>query len=144
MVDVTCPEGDNWREQQRSVVRISVVDNTGAGWCSGSLVNNTNQDCKPYILSAWHCSLNAGQQYDQYIFYFNNERFWESHEAFEEHRELLSKGVTTEKQMHEVAKLSEYSIDGCGFVGFGVKLFSSIVNDVISRVVNCLLFGSCF
>lgn len=74
-VDVNCsPEGDNWKNQKRGVVRISIVTGEGSFWCSGSLINNTNKDCKPYILTALHCGLGSNaSHFNQYIFYFNYE-----------------------------------------------------------------------
>ena len=59
-VNVRCsPEGDDWTLQKNGVVRLSVVDPGGAGWCSGSVVDNTAHDLKPYILSAFHCGVNS-------------------------------------------------------------------------------------
>ncbi len=56
-VDVVCPEGDNWRPQIDGVVRLTLLNNGNTGFCSGSLVNNTAEDCTPYILSAHHCAI---------------------------------------------------------------------------------------
>ena len=73
-VNVVCPEGDNWSDQKRSVVRIFVVVNDSTeGWCSGALVNNVRKDCTPYVLSAEHCTENTGNSplYAQWVFYFN-------------------------------------------------------------------------
>ncbi|MFK7932946.1 MAG: serine protease, partial [Saprospiraceae bacterium] len=73
-VDVNCSEGNNWQDEKRGVVRISVVAPDGAGWCSGSLINNTGQDCKAYILTALHCGeTSTTANFNQYIFYFNYE-----------------------------------------------------------------------
>lgn len=59
-INVNCsPVGDNWQDEKRGVARIYVVEPAGAGWCSGSLVNNTAQDCKPYMLTAFHCGENS-------------------------------------------------------------------------------------
>lgn len=58
-VDVLCPEGDNWVDQRNAVVRIRVVDPSGTGFCTGALVNNTAQDCKPYVLTAHHCIVDS-------------------------------------------------------------------------------------
>lgn len=72
-VDVNCnPEGNNWQDQKRGVVRVSVVDGFGAGWCSASMVNNTALNCRNFVLTALHCgeSSNANH-FGQYIFYFN-------------------------------------------------------------------------
>lgn len=65
--DVICPEGDDWRDQIRSVVALEliytasltyngrVVETEIGGMCSGAIINNTRQDKTPYILSAFHC-----------------------------------------------------------------------------------------
>lgn len=68
-VDINCPEGDNWQNQKRSVIRI--VKN-GYTHCTAALVNNTNQDGRPYVLTAHHCLCNQNQ-IDQSIFIFNYE-----------------------------------------------------------------------
>ncbi|MEM7161948.1 MAG: T9SS type A sorting domain-containing protein [Bacteroidota bacterium] len=73
-VDVACPEGDEWENEINATVRIRPRINGNLFWCSGTLVNNTEQDCKPYILTALHCALNGSQSttadYDNYRFYF--------------------------------------------------------------------------
>ena len=60
MINVNCSEGDNWRIQQKGVGRMLgyVVEDgqLGAGWCSGTLINNTMGDGTAYFLSANHCS----------------------------------------------------------------------------------------
>lgn len=75
-VNVNCSEGDNYRSQQRGVCRIYlIIDNYSAGWCTGTLINNTNMDKKPYIISAAHCveSLTSSTYYNYFVFYFNYE-----------------------------------------------------------------------
>lgn len=47
--DVYCLNG--WEDILNSVVRLKI----NGGYCSGTLVNNTNQDNTPYILTAKHC-----------------------------------------------------------------------------------------
>lgn len=54
-VDVNCPEGDGWEDQRDAVVRLRMTDGQFIFYCSGSMVNNTAQDCKKYILTALHC-----------------------------------------------------------------------------------------
>lgn len=74
-VDVECPEGNAWEQERDGVVRISVVEPGGLGWCSGSLVNNTALDCKPYFLTALHCGLNSTDaNFNNYKFYFRYQR----------------------------------------------------------------------
>ncbi|QIA09059.1 trypsin-like serine peptidase [Draconibacterium halophilum] len=34
---------------------VQILLSTGYEWCSGSLINNTAQDFKPYVLTAFHC-----------------------------------------------------------------------------------------
>lgn len=53
--NVVCPEGDNWRDQIRSVGILLSQNNLSAGFCSGALVNNTCEDETPYFLTANHC-----------------------------------------------------------------------------------------
>lgn len=70
-VNARCAEGDQWDDEIRSVVRISAKVGGSAFWCSGVLVNNTNQDCAGYIYSAEHCAdgITPGD-YEQWVFYF--------------------------------------------------------------------------
>ena len=65
-VDVNCPAGDDWQEAKRGVVQLL---SGGSAFCSGSLVNTTANDCRPYVLTAHHC--NAGPST---TFRFNYER----------------------------------------------------------------------
>ena len=74
-VNVNCsPVGDNWQEEKRGVARIYVVEGAMAGWCSGSLVNNLANDCKPLFLTALHCGVNCtAGDFNQWKFYFRYE-----------------------------------------------------------------------
>jgi PKD repeat protein len=74
-INIICsPEGDNWQDEKRGVVRVYVVEGNQAGWCTGSLMNNTNLDCSRYILTAFHCGVNASTaNFNQWKFYFNFE-----------------------------------------------------------------------
>jgi hypothetical protein len=71
--DVNCPEGDLYKSIIRSVVLIrNLCDNNGdCSRCSGSLLNNTNEDLTPYILTAHHCTQGADDNLDEAIFYFH-------------------------------------------------------------------------
>lgn len=75
-VDVRCgPEGNSLAEERDGVVRISVVQGGGLAWCSGSVMNNTQEDCTPYILTALHCGVSStAADLDQFKFYFRYER----------------------------------------------------------------------
>ncbi|MBM55303.1 MAG: hypothetical protein CMB32_01955 [Euryarchaeota archaeon] len=73
-VNANCPEGNNWDDQKKSTCRIQIISGGGAGFCSGALINNTANNCTPYVLSADHC-FNGGNISSSYlnqcIFYFN-------------------------------------------------------------------------
>ncbi len=72
--NVHCSEGTPWQNQIRSVAKYMTVSGTDIGYCSGSLINNTNQDCKNYFLSAQHCGISStNAEFGQFVFYFNYE-----------------------------------------------------------------------
>lgn len=54
-INVVCPDGDDWRDQIRSVVALEIHDTYYSYMCSGALLNNTRQDKTPYVLTAFHC-----------------------------------------------------------------------------------------
>lgn len=54
-VNIGCLSDPVIQRAGNSVVRILLVFQEGASWCSGSLINNVRMDKKPYILSAFHC-----------------------------------------------------------------------------------------
>ncbi len=56
-IDVICPEGDDWRAEINSVGVISTGGNT---FCTGSMLNNTAHNSKPYFLTANHCGIDLG------------------------------------------------------------------------------------
>ena len=73
-VNANCSEGDNWENQKKSVCRIQIPDGNFVGLCSGALINNTTNDCTPYVLSADHCFDGgniSNNNLNQTIFYFN-------------------------------------------------------------------------
>src|SRR5690606_20202634 len=74
-VDVNCSEGEGWQAQRDAVVRIRVVDPEGTGYCTGVLMNNTAQDCRPYILTAMHCAEESTvAHFNQFVFRFGYQR----------------------------------------------------------------------
>lgn len=54
-MNVNCPDGAPWQAQKRAAVMLVSGSN---GFCSGSLINNTLNDGKPYVLTANHCYSN--------------------------------------------------------------------------------------
>lgn len=51
-IDINCVEGEDWQDIKDAVCRIIV---NGKEICTGTLVNNTEEDQRPYIISAAHC-----------------------------------------------------------------------------------------
>lgn len=79
-VDMNCEEGDAWQNQKKGVCRMVQRIGSTQYLCSASLLNNTAQDLKPYILTAYHCSLGSNnlqatpEDMEQWTFYFHYER----------------------------------------------------------------------
>lgn len=75
-VDVMCSEGAGWEDQARAVVRIRIVNASGTGYCTGTLMNNTALDCKGYVLTAFHCTEESSGEahFGNYIFRFQHQR----------------------------------------------------------------------
>lgn len=65
-MNVNCPDGAPWANQKRGAVMLVSGSN---GFCSGSLINNTQNDGKPYVLTANHCYSNPAS----WIFRFHWE-----------------------------------------------------------------------
>ncbi len=74
-LDVICSaadgfeEVDDYRDQINSVAYITVNGNTQ---CTGFLINNTNQDCKPLFMTANHC-VEFSSQAPSLVVYWNYE-----------------------------------------------------------------------
>ena len=61
-----CEAPSGWMDAINATVRIS-------NGCTGVVVNNTNQDHKPYILTAYHCGSPSVGQTVNWTFYFNDQ-----------------------------------------------------------------------
>ncbi|MFH2143345.1 MAG: PKD domain-containing protein, partial [Bacteroidota bacterium] len=73
-VNIACPEGANWQDEKKGVAVISILIGGSNYICTGSLVNNTSQNCTPYFLSAYHCGEGASaSDFNQWVFYFGYE-----------------------------------------------------------------------
>jgi PKD repeat protein len=54
-VNVNCTEGASWQSQKKGVAEIFIKNGASYGFCTGSLVNTTNNSGTPYFLTADHC-----------------------------------------------------------------------------------------
>ncbi len=75
-VNANCPDGDEWYAEKASVVQIFISSGNYGGYCSGTLLNNTNQDFTPYIITAGHCigtheALPTNNNFDRFVFAFH-------------------------------------------------------------------------
>jgi PKD repeat protein len=71
-LNVNCPEGRDWQETKHAVCKISFQSGRYSYLCSGSLINNTNQDGTPYFLTANHCFSDSTSA-KTVVAYFNYE-----------------------------------------------------------------------
>ena len=101
-VNVNCSEGNAWQDIKKGVARIFVVAGGSGGWCTGSLVNNTNLNCTPYFLTAFHCAEGSSTaNFNNFVFYFNFE----------------ASGCTNPASQSAVTSNGQYfSVTGCSLV----------------------------
>ncbi len=69
-IDVNCPAGAAWQDEKRGVVHLL---SGGSGYCTGSLIATTAQDCRNFVLTAAHC-LNTAGEASSTTYQFNYER----------------------------------------------------------------------
>lgn len=69
-INVNCADGAPYKNQRNSTVMLVAGSN---GFCTGALINNTEFDGTPYVLTANHCTTNHSN-YASWIFRFN----WQS------------------------------------------------------------------
>lgn len=53
-ININCSEAVNWHRERDAVVMLLTAGNTRK--CSGTFINNTSVDAKPYVLTANHCN----------------------------------------------------------------------------------------
>ncbi|MBK8807119.1 MAG: hypothetical protein IPO21_10930 [Bacteroidales bacterium] len=68
-VNINCNEGAAWQTEKKSICKIIY---NGRELCSGTLMNNTKNDFKPYILTANHC-ISDNTTASTALFIFNYE-----------------------------------------------------------------------
>lgn len=71
-VNINCPEGADWQIEKRAVVKYNYTSGSSSYLCTGSLINNTAKDGKPYLLTAEHC-INTLSEASSANFWFNYE-----------------------------------------------------------------------
>ncbi len=87
-ININCPEGSDWQVEKAGVAQIMMRHGDKISLCTGNLLNNTQEDFKPYIISAAHCeSLTKNRtatekDLKQWIFTFHYEKPGCSNGAF--------------------------------------------------------------
>ena len=81
MVDINCEEGEAWQNEKKGVCYTVQRIGSMSFICTASLLNNTAEDFKPFILTARHCAYDnkrsifaSSQDMQQWMFYFHKER----------------------------------------------------------------------
>lgn len=67
-INVICPEGDDWQPQ---ISATAIITTGGNGFCTGTMLNNCEEDGTPYFLTANHC---LSPDVENWVFRWN----WES------------------------------------------------------------------
>ncbi|MDR0843677.1 MAG: T9SS type A sorting domain-containing protein [Tannerella sp.] len=106
-VNINCEEGDAWQNQKKGVCQMVQKIGSQGYICTASLVNNTAQDLKPYILTATHCSestdsVASEEDMKQWNFVFYKER-----EGCDNQSTLSSKTLTGCKKIVSTALYGE-------------------------------------
>jgi hypothetical protein len=74
-VNANCPEENSQPNANKAAVRILLRNGNLQGWCSGTLINNTAYDFKPYLLTAEHCAIisrfASARDLIDWVFFFN-------------------------------------------------------------------------
>ncbi len=71
-VDINCSSGNEWQTEKKAVVRII---SQGIEIGTGFMVNNTNQENIPYLITAYHV-VNTEEEASESLFYFGYESPW--------------------------------------------------------------------
>ena len=68
--DVNCEYGTDWQVIKRAVCRVQI--NATGEYCTGTLINNSMEDGKAFLLTANHC-IDKESKAQSAVFYFNFE-----------------------------------------------------------------------
>jgi len=75
-VNAICPVGASYNDQRLATVKIEYAYRSDVYGITGTLMNNTSQNCIPYILTASHgdpTNSTTDSRFSNWIFYFNYE-----------------------------------------------------------------------
>ena len=70
-ININCPEAAIAQSVKNGTCRIRMTLAEGTAWCSGSLMNNTAADGRPFVLSGFHCQDGYTPWFDLWRFDFH-------------------------------------------------------------------------
>jgi hypothetical protein len=73
-INAKCAQGQPWFNYANAAAHIWITDGLSGGFCSGTLINNKNNDCTPLFITASHCDANnaySNSNFSQWEFTFN-------------------------------------------------------------------------
>jgi len=71
-VNVACSEANAWQDQVDAAIHYTFTQGNSTFVCSGALVNNSDADCTPYLLTADHCGeKTTSSGFNSNVWYFN-------------------------------------------------------------------------
>lgn len=119
MINVNCPEGEAWQAQKRGIVQLRMLKSDNKTYlCSGTLINNTNNDKKPYILTAYHCFENMSEEEIKQTEFF-----------FEYESPICDENILPTYKYHKGADVMVLNPINDGSDGALLKLTGSIPNE---------------
>jgi hypothetical protein len=110
-ISVNCSEGEPYKLQKNSVSRILVKQGSGLFWCTGSLINNTKQDGKPFLITANHCgNTSTLEDYSDWVFDFNFESPDCDRPVFEPEKNTIYGSQLLAHTPHDVNSYSDFKL----------------------------------
>lgn len=111
-INVACAQGDDWRDQARSVAGLVVE---GTGFCTGNLVNNSAQDGDPLVVTGHHCDFRANNAGSLVAYWnFQADRCNGSNAAFDQSQNGAEFVATHEASDHTLLRLDEVPDEAFG------------------------------
>lgn len=68
--NIACPIASDWQQERAAVARVMQVVEGGSGFCTGTLINNTAEDGRLLLMTAFHCMDGYVPLYDLWRFDF--------------------------------------------------------------------------
>ncbi|MFO7998470.1 MAG: T9SS type A sorting domain-containing protein [Bacteroidales bacterium] len=129
-INVACPEAEGWADPVDAVVLVLVGSNS---ICSGAMINNTERDGRPFMLTASHCFFNPGSM----VVWFNYQSETCENPSVPPPHDAMSGAVTRARYSPADVWLVELNQDvpteyGPHFAGWNRTLESELNETIVS------------